>query len=542
MILSIDQNCHPLWDTIPKLQALARRGRRPTHLIEDIDVAFTDLGAVVGDRGMSLARERYHHSGGSYWGAALFYSEFMGRLPVDVRDWDAFTGLKTGTLAKKLGRGIEDLYDEFSPGDNWQLIGSSYVGDRERHRVIGDLTVAETAPFVREMVRRAREDCLRAFPEMASHERLQEWFDAEERRLEALIKGCAGGRLVDLYRAWMEAWLEGQVVLGTTSAYFAAGAGRDALLDVFTREYDRCARLYNRAIRDTGEKLALLDINRGELPFFAVLRHQEHLVRVPASLDGERIRLGADVFPLAADRGLPVAGLAEAGVECLAGKALLLVIQARLGGGAAPLALPYRGSLYMPAADRLAELLAGANLLPARLHPIVRVRFRLFDRMKDLKTTVRLPEHLAAAFGRQELPARDIGENWADLAAEAAGRLERFRDRTGRRRWQEREFPEIHRAIAQLNRERRELAGGGASRERMNPLWERERRLQAGLLDRTLRQIARDVQVSEMDYWDSRGALMPWCIGLGGESFYESVLDRAEVYLEPVPEGSRHES
>ena len=537
MILSIDQNCHPLWDAIPKLQVLARRGRRPTHLIEDIDVAFTALGAEVGDRGMALARERYHHGGGASWGAALFYSEFLGRLPVDVRDWEAFTGLKTGTLAKKLGRGIENLYDEFSPGDNWQLIGSSYVGDREHHRVIGDLSVAETAPFAREMIRRARDDCLRAFPEAASRARLGEWFGAEERRLEALIENCAGGRLVDLYRAWMETSLGGQVVLGTTSAHFAAGAGRNALLAVFTREYERAARLYNRAIRDAGEKLALLDINHGELPFFAVLRRQGRLVRVAASLDGARIRLGAHVLPLDADRGLPAAALWKVGVECLAGKALLLVIQARLGGGGAPLALPYRGSLYMPAADRLTELLAGEGLLPARLHPIVRVRFRLLDRMRDLATTVRLPEHLAAAFGRQELPARAIGENWADLAAEAAGRLERFRNQALRRKWQARECPEIHREIADLNRERRKLARGGASRERMNPLWERERKLQAELLDRTLRQIARDVQVSEMDYWDSRGALLPWCLGLGGESFYESVLDRAEVYEEPVPGG-----
>ena len=48
-------------------------------------------------------------------------------------------------------------------------------------------------------------------------------------------------------------------------------------------------------------------------------------------------------------------------------------------------------------------------------------------------------------------------------------------------------------------------------------------------LARTLRQVATDAQVSDLDYWDSRGAILPWCIGLGGPVFYNGVITRAEI-------------
>ena len=53
--------------------------------------------------------------------------------------------------------------------------------------------------------------------------------------------------------------------------------------------------------------------------------------------------------------------------------------------------------------------------------------------------------------------------------------------------------------------------------------------VQAELLDRTIRQIDRDTQVAELDYYDSRGAILPWCIALGGETFYNEVIARAEI-------------
>ena len=41
-MFSIDQNCHSLWDVVPKLHALAAHGHRVAHFMEDVDAAFAE--------------------------------------------------------------------------------------------------------------------------------------------------------------------------------------------------------------------------------------------------------------------------------------------------------------------------------------------------------------------------------------------------------------------------------------------------------------------------------------------------------------------
>ena len=533
-MFSIDQNCHPLWDVVPKLAALAARGLAAVHFIEDVDMAYTAIGAKHGDE-PRLAPERFYRSGAADWGAAVFYYEFLGRQPVDIRQWEQWTGMKTAAMGRQLGRTVDDLYDEFSPSDNWQLIGPSYVGDSRHHRLIGDLTVAETAPHLREMMDRGQADMRRAFPAAASQRRLDRWFASQTAALDDMLARHAGGTLVDLYRHWLGRDLPAGVRLGLTSELLACGAdaGRTALLELFTRDYDAAAALYNDAITETASPLRPLDTARGELPFFAVGARDGHAVRTHVFLDGEALRIGDRTFPLAAGGALPIAALLGAGVRCLPGKAMLLTVQVRLGPGGAPLVLPYRGSLYMPTAVRLAEKLAEARMLPAPLHPIVRVRFRLLDRLADVETPVALPEYLACSFGRAELPACAIAANWRDVVAAAAARLASFETDHGRRAFLARACPDATAEINALDARRRELARQSPPpADLIRPVSRRIAELQRDQADRLLRQIHVDVQTTEMDYWDSRGALMPWCIALGGEEFYHSVLARAEIYEE----------
>ena len=543
-MFSIDQNCHSLWDVLPKLQALSRRGVSLTHFVEDIDVAFTSLGSGLDQADLRLARERFHHSGGADWGAALYYSEFLGRLPVDVRDWEPLTGMKTGVLARQLGRTVQDLFDEFSPSDNWQLIGSSYVGDQAHHRVIGDLSVAEAAGFLREVLAKAKADMLRAFPARQSQQRLLEWFAREEQLVETLLESHARGSLPELYRAWLEAYLGDSVKLAAASELFALGASaaRAGMLEVFLAHYDQAAGLYNEAVAESAAKLRPLKTHEGELPFFAVLIHQGRRVRTGLWLRGTHLLVGDRPFQLAPaarllppgrQGRLPMEALTAAGVKCLAGKAAVLVLQACLQDGGEPLAMPYRGSLYTPVSRLLAAKLAKHGLLPAQLHPLVRVRFHLLDRMKSLDTPIRLPEHLAACFGQDEIPARRLGENYASLAAKAVRRLEMLTDPAGRKQWQEQTFPRLARDLAELEKRRRELARTAPKSEEIRNLWKQAKARQNELLAGTLRQIARDVQLRDMDYWDSRGALLPWAIALAGQSFYDELISQAEVYEEP---------
>jgi hypothetical protein len=540
-MISIDQNCHSLWDALPKLQALVGRGMPVRHFIEDIDVAFTEVGASApSDNGLArpgslrLERERYYRGREADWGAALFYHQFLGRQAVDIREWEPLTGLSTKALSGRLGRGVAELYEEFSPSDNWQLIGPSYAGQGGHHRVIGDLSVAETQGFLREVLRKAREDCLSAMPEEPCRQRLEEWFTREAALLESLLARHAAGGLVDLYKDWMASYLGAAVPLDLSSRLFGLDGDptRFEALEVFLRDYDVASGLYNEAIAETGSFLRPLEVQGGELPFFAIFPHEGRLVRTATFLDGESLRVGARTFPLAPGRRLPVGAMAKAGIRATGGKAILLTIQARLGEVGAPLALPYRGSVYMPASHRLARKLRDAGLLSGRLHPIVRVRLRLLDRLADLNVSIRVPEYLARCFGKDVVPAREIGLNHARLAEEAQRRLKLLETPEGRLAWQRENMPELWAQLEGLDQRRRDLAATNPKDPELRAVWKRLKPIGLDLLRRTVRQIEVDWQVKDLDYWDSRGAILPWSIGLGGPGFYNEVIARAEIYEE----------
>ena len=534
MIVSIDQNCHSLWDALPKLHAVARKGRAVTHFIEDIDVAFTAVGDGPDDP-LRLAMERYHGSGGADWGAALFYSDFLGRLPVDVRNWEACTGLTTAALARRLGLTVDELYDRYSPGDNWQLIGPSYAGDRDHHRLISDLTVAELTDLIAEMMDRGERDMRQRFPAAQSQQRLDEWFSAERLRLSDLLARHADGRLIDLYHDWMAAHTDGDpnIQLKMSRELFSVGADPAAmlLLNLFVDRYDEAAAVYNQAMLDSHTGLHALDTKAGELPFFATFICNGRNVRAEVFLAGDALRVGQREFPLAMGH-LPVNALRNAGIQCLSGKAALLVLQARVSCGGAGLVLPYRGSSYMPATHALQRAMTAADMLPMPVGPLLRVRFHLLDRMAAVQTPVTLTDHLANAFGVHELPASEFARQWPSVADDAAGRLKRFATDEGRRQWQRQACADTVDDLAQLDARRRDLAEADPKSPDLRDLSHRVRELETGLLARTLDQIAVDYQVANVDFWDSRGAIWPWCVALGGQAFYDEVVANADVYEE----------
>ncbi len=537
-MFSIDQNCHSLWDVLPKLQALAAKGIQVRHFLEDVDVAFTSMGAAGEGEPLRLARERFHRSGGADWGAAMFYLQFLGRLPVEIRQWEPITGMKTNALARQLGVSVDDLYDEFSPSDNWQLIGPSYVGDRKHHRVVGDLSVAETAEFLRETFAMARGDCMERFPQADSQQRLGEWFDREESLVNKLLDECASETLIELYRRWLGEYLGDSVSLETTSSLLACDAepGRAAMLELFLADYDQAATLYNESLEETNVGLRPLNRKDGELPFFAMIWRDGRAVRTAVYLESNAMRVGDRTFDLPDDRRLPIEALVAGGVRCLAGKAVLLVTQVRLGPHGESLALPYRGSLYMPAAHRFADKLRANGLLNGELRPIVRVRFRMLDRMAELDTIIRLPEHLAEQFNADEIPASRLAEKHARIAQEASDRLELFTDQACRDRWQRENFPAEAAAMRGLEQRRRELARENPKAPEIRELGKQQKQMQRDMLWGLVRRIAHDTQLADLDYFDSRGGLIPWCVALGGEQWCKHVIESAEIYEEsPTP-------
>jgi hypothetical protein len=526
-----------LWDAIPKLGALAAKGYDVTHYVEDIDVAFTSMGSGVGADGLKFDRERFHRSGGQDWGAAMFYSAFLGRLPVELRDWEPYTGIKTHVLAGQLGRSVDELYNEYSPADNWQLIGPSYVGDKAHHRVMGDLSCEQTQPFLAEMMALARRDVLETFPQSDCGRRINDWFDREQAAVDAILAGgpCT---LAELYSQWLRHHLgEGAISVGMTSQRFSLEAARRGdcpceLLELFLRDYDTMSGLYNGAIEESHLGLRSLRTAEGELPFFGTMKYQGHLVRCAAFLRGDTLTIGDVEMPLGPQRSMPLDAMQRHGIYALAGKAILLVLQVRTGAHATGLALPYRGSMYMPAAYCFERLLRQHKLLDAEPKPVYRVRLHLLDRIKSLDVAIRLPEHLRGYFGKTEIAARELGENYQAIARQAAQRLAKFRTDEGREGWFRDAYADVATEIDQMDRRRRELAQVDAKAPELRQIWRDIKLRKQELLGGLVHQISCDWQAGNIDYWDSRGAIMPWCVAMGGQQFYNDVLAGAEVYAE----------
>ncbi len=533
--ISIDQNSNVLWDALPKLAALARHGLTGVHAVEDVDVAFTRQGAdPAAGAALALEPERWYRTGNSDWGAALFYTAFLGRNMVNPRELEPFTGLTVAALARKLDWTLDELYLHLAGSDNLQLTGCSYAGGVDRHRVIGDLGTAECAIFVRDLLDHARRDLLERFPEPVAQHRITAWFDTEQACMERDLSAYAAAPLVRFYQAWMGRHLPAdRVRVTTTSEWFAEGGPdlpRHRLLADFLAQSAEWTAHYNAAVAETACGLKPLQAAAGELPFFAVWRGADgHLFRTGLNLDGARLVAAGRSWALEPGGRPPLDAMRADGLICLAGKALLLVLQARIEPGGLPLALPHQGSLYMPAAFALERRLRAAGLLTAPAHPVLRVRFRFLDRWLGCPTLLRLPEWLGPFFSAPELTADAFAREFPVAKRNAQQDLDALRTPQGRETVLRRLLPEASARAADLETRRRELARDPATRAAAGQLWDELRPLDRERTRTLAEHALRCLHLPGLDYWDSRGALLPWSIALGGEAFYDHLLTAAEL-------------
>ncbi|MEI8079889.1 MAG: hypothetical protein WCH61_09725, partial [bacterium] len=342
---------------------------------------------------------------------------------------------------------------------------------------------------------------------------------------------------VQVYQAWTRAHVPNTITVSTTAEWFQANPDL-RLLSLFIKEYAHCVALYNNAIAVTGTGQAPLHPDRGDLPFFAVFRRDGRLARAPLTLrDGwlvagtARWRLPATGSQVTLAESLGNAWQHDE-VICLAGKALLLVIQARSAPHGAPLALPHLGSLYLPAAHEFQERLRAAGLLDWPVAPVWRVRFHFWDRWRDCPTIVRVPAWLANVFQADEAPAGQLAAELPQLQEDAIVELAAMRTAAGRQQLQERLWPRLTGEIRDVDTERRALARDPARRAETAARWARLKPLERELARCQFERARRHLHLCGLDYWDSRGALLPWSIALGGEAFYDRLLAGAEIITE----------
>ncbi|NOY81485.1 MAG: hypothetical protein GXP31_10835 [Kiritimatiellaeota bacterium] len=532
--ISIDQNSHPLWDPLPKLAAAASHGAVGIHYIEDVDVAFTRRGAAVGDPTLELTRECVYRDGQSDWGAALFYTEFLGRNPLDIRGIEPVVGMSLSSLARAMNTDVDGLYARWSISDNWQLVGSSYMGDKRVHRLLGDVTIQEVLPLIRNLWQRARQDMARAFADREAQTRLDRWFRTELDRLDRMTTELGDCSLAELYRCWMAAHLPEGTALGLTSSLFRVGAvptaGQRLLLE-FAADYDRLVPLYNAAVDEAAVGVSRLHAKRGELPFFTVWNRDGHWVRTEAFLREGRIDAGLASWKWT-DTDLVWKQMSRDGVVALTGKALLLVLQARLGPEHPALLLPEHGSLYMPAAFRLERKLREAGLVPADLPSVHRVCLDFIRRLQHSRVRIVLPPYLATVMRCREIGAADLAAALPEAVNRSKQLLESLRDADMREAFLDATFPDDRKRIAELDQHRRRLARDPARRRDAGKLWDEIREIKKRVLERFVELVVCHMHTRAAGYWNSRGAILPWSIALGGEQFYEHLLRNARIVVD----------
>ncbi|MGL4854069.1 MAG: hypothetical protein ACRC37_02300, partial [Lentisphaeria bacterium] len=60
-------------------------------------------------------------------------------------------------------------------------------------------------------------------------------------------------------------------------------------------------------------------------------------------------------------------------------------------------------------------------------------------------------------------------------------------------------------------------------------IWVEIKKLEAEKLEAVLLKIVDLIQITNLDYWNSRGALLPWAIAAGGENFYQKVVNESMI-------------
>ncbi len=534
--ISIDQNSTPLWDTLPKLQALHAHGWKGFHYIEDIDTAFTRRGAGKDTSDdLLLAPEKLYRDSTSDWGAALFYTDFLGRNPCNPRDLEPHTGLSTKALARQLGLSMDQLYEQYADSDNLQLIGCSFLFNRSAHRVIGDLEVKEIMPFLRQLMESARKNLEHTFPDTQCRRRTREWFDQELSFLHHAADDEKSSPLTELYRKWLRRHLPSAIRLQLTSDKFSALSPPGPLLRLFLQDYDKASELYNLALKESGSELTPLKRKKGELPFFAVWHRRNRKFRTPLFLQEGRLSDNNQFWCLNRQNQPPLEEMRKHGLIAIAGKALILVLEARDPDAGAPLVLPEHGSLYMPTAYVLEKKLRQAGIIANGLHPVHRLKMNFLARLKELEGTVfRPPSYIQNRLGEKQIDLAEFASMLPEIKKQAERELQETQDPEKRKKWSQRLYPELNNQLQAMEDKRRLLAANPETRAQASELWELIKTLKTRKLKSEVQRLIDNTHISRIDYWNSRGAIMPWSIAAGGKDFYRQVLEKAEITKEQM--------
>ncbi len=362
------------------------------------------------------------------WSAAGEISTLFGSETFPGRHELIRCGVAFERLAKASEKGRQAFMDEVTEAWGWR--GLVYTGSRDR--IVNTLPLSEVGPAVLEMLEWGFDNAVCQVLPFCCH--------CEARRVADTILGWCreylsqhpDGYLTDLfqhclprlYELLMLRAPEGIEVSSTSRllrfAPDTAHLPRFRFVHLFLDPTTRAAALnaYDEAV--AGSEIYTLDkFGAGALPFDVIVPERGRgTLRVT-----DRVVFVETRQPVAIGLKRPISSIGElADVLCrklgteitLVGKAVSLVSM---------LAQEFifvfneEGSLYVRRTRKMNDLLreAGATL---DMRPILRIRHHTWDSLAVGDSTLNLPEHMAAAFGRRTITAPEFAAEWQQVIAE----------------------------------------------------------------------------------------------------------------------------
>jgi len=346
-------------------------------------------------------------------------------------------GVPLKQLAARSGQDANGFLDDATAAYGWR--GVAQLGPVEQ--IARDVLVSEAGQSLVELFEWGLQQTVDLLAEPEARDAARGRADALLARLGAAIREMPSATVSELYRrliadhyADLLGYPPDRMQTTTTVEYLrfnrqTAGRPRFQVVQAFLcHRLGECARAtYNEVVAGVG--MYALDLfGEGAIPFDLVvpgrgrgtLRILDHEVRAelePRPLvvpTDERVVLLEDLAALLEDAVGPEVAIV--------GKALLGPV---MFCSEAVLVLHEGASAYAP---RTQQWLSRVNVTCGSLRtmPILRLGHRAYDALTACDASLRLPEHLAAAFGAETLAAAEFGRRWREIRCQQNALLARL--------------------------------------------------------------------------------------------------------------------